>query len=93
MSLSETLMKYLDRKFDRLYKQQNNLLVQQNELLQGILDYVRGPANQESRLGTAEEDGIDDEYGQYDTEKQAKEQIKQDWRDQGYPDDLTQLIR
>jgi len=93
MSLSETLIKYLDRKFDRLYKQQNNLLVQQNQLLQGILDYVKGPANQEQALGTAEEDGIDDEYGQYDTEKQAKEQIKQDWRDQGYPDDITQLIR
>jgi len=93
MSLPEALIKYLDRKFDRHYKTQNTLLEQQNLLLQGILDYVKGPANQEQMLGSAEDDGIDDGYGQYDTENQAKEQIKEQWKKDGYPDEIAQYLR
>jgi len=93
MSLTETLTKYLDRKFDRHYKAQNLLLEQQNLLLQGILDYIKGPANQEQMLGSAENDGIDDGYGEYDTEKQAKDQIKEQWVKDGYPDETAQYLR
>ena len=93
MSLPESLIKYLDRKFDRHYKAQNILLEQQNLLLQGILEYIQGPANQEQLLGSAEEDGIDDTVGEYDTEKQAKDQIHAQWVQDGYPDEITQYLR
>jgi len=93
MSLSDALIKYLDRKFDRHYKTQNLLLEQQNALLQGLLDYVMGPANQEQHLGSAEEDGIDDSHGEFDIDKHAEEQIKAQWVKDGYPDKIAQYLR
>lgn len=93
MDLFKELTEYFDRKFDRQYKAQNLLLEQQNTLLQGILDYVKGPANQEELLGSAEEDGIDDSVGEYDIDRHAKEQIKAQWVEDGYPDEITQYLR
>ena len=93
MNLFEELTAYFDRKFERNYKAQNLLLEQQNVLLQGILNYVKGPADQEQMLGSAEDDEIDDGYGVYDTEKQTKDQIKEQWREDGYPDEITQYVR
>lgn len=92
MNLFEELTAYFDRKFERNYKAQNLLLEQQNVLLQGILDYVKGPANQEELLGSAEEDDIDDTVGEYDTQRHAEEQIKADWVKDGYPDEITQYL-
>ena len=93
MDLFKELTAYFDRKFERNYKAQNLLLEQQNTLLQGILDYIKGPANQESMLGSAEEDGIDDSSGEYDVQRHAEEQIKEDWVADGYPDEITQYLR
>lgn len=93
MDLFKELTAYFDRKFERNYKAQNLLLDQQNVLLQGILDYIKGPANQESLLGSAEEDSIDDSVGEYDIDRHAEEQIKEEWVKDGYPDEITQYIR
>lgn len=93
MNLFEELTAYFDRKFERNYKAQNLLLEQQNVLLQGILDYIQGPANQEQLLGSAEDDHIDDSVGEYDIERHAKEQIHAQWVEDGYPDEITQYSR
>ena len=93
MDLFKELTAYFDRKFERNYKAQNLLLEQQNVLLQGILDYIKGPANQEQMLGSAEEDGIDDSVGEYDVQRHAEEQIKAQWVADGYPDETTQYLR
>ncbi len=93
MDLFKELTAYFDRKFERNYKAQNLLLEQQNALLQGILDYVKGPANQEQMLGSAEEDGIDDSVGEYDVQRHAEEEIKAQWVTDGYPDEITQYLR
>ncbi len=93
MKLFDELTAYFDRKFERNYRAQNLLLEQQNALLRGILDFVKGPANQDALLGSAEEDGIDDSVGQYDTQRQAEEQIKKQWVEDGYPDEIAQYLR
>ena len=93
MKLFDELTAYFDRKFERNYKAQNVLLEQQNALLQGILDYVKGPADQEQLLGSAEEDSIDDSVGEYDTQRHAEEQIKADWVADGYPDETAKYFR
>ncbi len=93
MKLFDELTAYFDRKFERNYKAQNLLLEQQNTLLQGILDYVTGPANQEQLLGSAEEDKIDDSVGEYDVQRHAEEDIKAQWVKDGYPDEVTQYLR
>ena len=92
-NLFDELTAYFDRKFERNYKAQNLLLEQQNVLLQGILDYVKGPADQEQMLGSAEEDGIDDSVGEYAIDRHAEEQIKAQWVADGYPDKITQYLR
>jgi len=94
-NLFEELTAYFDRKFERNYKAQNLLLEQQNTLLQGILDYVKGPANQEALMGSIEEDGLEDEVsvGEYDIDRHAEEDIKKQWVEDGYPDEITQYLR
>ncbi len=92
MNLFKDLTAYFDKKFDRQYKTQNALIEQQNALLQGILDYVKGPANQEEAMGSAEEDGIDDSVGVYKLEKQTKDDLRQTWRDLGYPNEILKHL-
>jgi len=94
-NLFKELTEYFDRKFERNYKAQNLLLEQQNTLLQGILDYVKGPANQEEMMGSIEEDGLEDEVsvGEYDIDRHAEEQIEEQWVADGYPDEITQYLR
>ncbi len=93
MTLFDDLTAYFDRKFERNYKAQNILLEQQNVLLQGILDYIKGPVDAEQMLGSAEEDGIDDSSGECNIERHATEQIKTDWVADGYPDEIAQYLR
>lgn len=94
MSLTETLVKYLDRKFATLERRHVRAIENQNAILEKLYKFLcHGPDWEEQEFGSAEEDRIEDSVGEYDTEGQAKAQIKEDWREAGYPDDLTQLIR
>ena len=49
---------------------------------------IHGPEFKEVEFGSAEEDKIDDSAGVYDTHEQAKQDILQQWRDDGYPDEV-----
>lgn len=46
---------------------------------------IHGPEYKEIEFESAEDDKIDDSAGVYQTDDQAKEDIIQQWRDDGYP--------
>ena len=88
MSLTDALIKYIDRKFDRHYKMQNQLIEKQNEILAAMLQFWKfGPAFLEETMDDADVEDIGDDFGEYDVEGQAKKQIHQDWVESGYLDD------
>ncbi len=88
MTLTDALIKYIDRKFDRHYKMQNELIERQNEILSEMLQFWKfGPEFQQETFEDADEEKIDDSYGQYDVEGQNEAQIHEDWVESGYLDD------
>ena len=88
MSLTEELISYINKKFDRHYKMQNQLIERQNEILSEMLEFWKhGPAFLEETFQDADDDKIDDAYGEYDVEGQNKKQIHRDWVESGYLND------
>ncbi len=63
----------------------------QTKVLQGILDFIN-PAQAGAKLGSAEEDKIDDSVGVYKLEQQTKDDLKQTWRDLGYPPEILKHL-
>jgi hypothetical protein len=57
-------------------------------VLKDLVRFLVGPKYVDASLGSAEEDKIDDSAGVYATEQQAKDDIMQQWRDDGYPDEV-----
>ncbi len=55
--------------------------------------FLHGPDFHEQQLGSAEDDGIDDSHGDYDTEQQAIDSIKEQWRKDGYPDEIAKYFK
>ncbi len=64
----------------------------QTEIFQEILAALVGPEYIDNKLGTAEEDDIDDSSGVYETHVQAEDDIKAQWREDGYPDEITKYF-
>lgn len=88
MSLTDALIKYIDKKFDRHYKMQNQLIERQNVILSEMLEFWKhGPAFIEETFEDADDEKIDDSYGEYDVNAQAKKQIHEEWVEGGYLDD------
>ncbi len=88
MALTEALIKYIDRKFDRHYKAQNALIEKQNEILEAMLTFWKfGPAFLEETFEDADDEKIDDDYGEYDVQGQNEKQIHTDWVESGYLND------
>ncbi len=65
----------------------------QNELLEALLTHIIGPEYLEAKLGSAEEDKIDDGVGTYDTTQQAKDDLHKLWVEKGYPDEIVKHLR
>lgn len=94
MSLTDALIKYLDRKFATLEKRHVRALEQQNEILENLFAYLRfGPDWEQVKMGSAEDDKIDDSAGEFQIDSQAEKDIKDQWVEDGYPDDVTQYFR
>ena len=53
---------------------------------------IHGPEYKEIEFQSAEEDKIDDSAGVYATDEQAKQDILQQWRDDGYPQDVIKYF-
>ncbi len=88
MALTEALIKYIDKKFDRHYKMQNQLIERQNEILDEMLQFWKfGPEFLMETMKDADEEPIDDSYGEYDVQGQNEKQIHEDWVESGYVDD------
>jgi len=94
MSLTDALVKYLDRKFATLEKRHVTALEQQNVILEKLFKYLRfGPDWEQVEMGSAEEDKIDDSAGEFNIDSQAEKDIKKQWVEDGYPDDITKYGR
>ncbi len=63
----------------------------QTKVLQAILDFIH-PAQLEAKMGSAEEDKIDDSAGVYQLDAQTRKQLKDKWIELGYPPDLAKHI-
>lgn len=65
----------------------------QTAVLAELLAFLtHGPEYKEIEFGSAEEDKIDDSAGVYAVHKQAEDDIKQQWRDDGYPPEITKYF-
>lgn len=53
-----------------------------------LVSFLVGPEYTEQDFGTAEQDKIDDSSGVYNLHDQAKEDILNQWRKDGYPDEV-----
>lgn len=62
------------------------------EVLKDLVRFLVGPKYTDASLGSAEEDKIDDSAGVYDTHAQAEDDIKKQWREDGYPDEITKYF-
>ncbi len=94
MSLTDALVKYLDRKFATLEKRHVRALEQQNKILENLFNYLRfGPEWEQVEMESAEKDKIDDSVGEFQIDDQAEKDIKEQWVKDGYPDDITQYGR
>lgn len=94
MSLTDALVKYLDRKFATLEKRHVRALEQQNKILENLFNYLRfGPEWEQVEMESAEKDKIDDSVGEFQIDDQAEKDIKEQWVQDGYPDDITQYGR
>jgi len=88
MSLTDALIKYIDRKFDRHYKMQNELIKKQNDILDEMLQFWKfGPEFLQETFDDADEEKIDDDYGVYDVQGQNEKQVHADWVESGYLND------
>jgi len=63
----------------------------QTKVLQALLDFIH-PAQKEAKLGSAEEDKIDDSVGVYALDDQTKAQLKEEWKRLGYPPELIKHL-
>ena len=94
MSLTDALVKYLDKKFATLERRHVKALEQQNLILEKLFAYLRfGPEWEQVEMESAEKDKIDDSVGEYQIDSQAEKDIKDQWVEDGYPDDITQYDR
>lgn len=94
MSMTDSLIKYLDRKFGNLEKRHVKALEQQNVILENLFNYLRfGPEWEQVKMGSAEDDKIDDSAGEFNIDSQAEKDIKKQWVEDGYPDDIAKYGR
>ena len=73
---------------------QTGAIDRQTEVLKELVAFlVHGPEYKEQEFQSAEEDQIDDSAGVYATDDQAKDDILQQWRDDGYPDEVLKYFQ
>ncbi len=62
------------------------------KVLQDFLNFLN-PAVAEAKMGSAEDDQIDDGVGEYKIEEHTRKQLKDKWIELGYPPELAEYIR